>query len=43
MLKSVRTKLWVKKWVKIWVKKWVKRFSMGNKKSLSCCNLGICA
>lgn len=31
MLKSVRTKLWVKKWVKIWVKKWVKRFSMGNK------------
>jgi len=27
----------------IWVKKWVKRFGMGNKKSLSCWNLGICA
>lgn len=32
MLKSVRSKKWVKKWVKNWVKKWVKKYMTRNKK-----------
>lgn len=35
MLKSVRSKKWVKKWVKNWVKKWVKKYMTRNKKSPS--------